>query len=80
VKQSVREFLEQEEATRAARSKAAKRAKRKRIDQRFNDWLVQKAERIEASGNPAAAEQYRAWWRKFSARSGHVQFKEPGDG
>jgi hypothetical protein len=67
MKQAVREFLAQEEATRAARSKEAKRAKRRRVNERLNDYITRKAELIEANGNPAGAEQYRAFWRKFPA-------------
>lgn len=64
-----REFLEQQEAVGRARSKAAKRAKRKKLDDRFRRYLNEKAERIEASGNPAAAATFRAFWDCISRRA-----------
>ena len=61
-----REFLSQQEATKAARSKAAKKAKRQRIAGRFSSWLVEKAEKIEANGNPAGAAAFRKFWGEIA--------------
>lgn len=75
----LREFLEQESVG-AARSKEAKRAKRKKRMQRFSDWIAEKAEKIEANGNPAAAEQYRAFWRRVSRREAVSHPEQPESG
>lgn len=61
----MREFLEQEEVTAAAHSKAVKKAANRKRNRRFVRWLDEKAERIEASGNPAAAHAFRKRWHKF---------------
>lgn len=70
MKRAVREFLEQEEATAKARSKEVKREKRKKLDARMTKYFREKAEKIEANGNPAGAEQYRNFWRRFPRYSG----------
>ena len=67
MKAHVRKFIEDEEATRAALSKAAKRQKRKRRNESMAKYLIETIEKVEANGNPAAAKQLRAFWLKFPA-------------
>lgn len=62
---AAREFAAQEEATRAARTKAAKKAKRQRRGDVFAAYLAQKAERMEANGNLAGAAVFRTFWGRI---------------
>ncbi len=64
MKRDVRNFVEKE-AVGAARTREVKRAKRKRQHQRMLDYLAECAAKIEANGNPAAAEAFRKTWRRI---------------
>lgn len=65
MKRATREFLEKDEAVRAAKSKDRKREERKRRERRFGDWIREKAERLEMNGNPAAAQHFRKEWGRM---------------
>lgn len=60
----LREYLD-EAATGAARSKDIKAKRRRKGRARFTAHLAEKAERMEANGNPRAAAAFRSFWRKL---------------
>ncbi len=64
MKRETREFLEQEEAVAAAKSKAAKRAKRRQSTARMVLHVEKSIANLEANGNPNAAAAQRRFWHE----------------
>lgn len=57
-----RAFAAEQEETRAAATKARKKARRREWDDSFVAYLAERFVRLEANGNHAAATAFRDYW------------------